>query len=201
MSPVSAPLRSEEAMARSAPGRADLLPQLAEVFRAHGYEGATLALISEATGLGKGSLYHFFPGGKAQMAAEVLAEIDAWFETNVFSPLRQADDPAAAISAMIGAVDGYFRSGNRVCLVGVIALGASRDMFAVAVRDYFARWNDALTRLLGCTGLSTRAARRRSTDALLSIQGALVLARALNDSKVFGQAMVDVTARLLAMPD
>src|SRR5687767_6837809 len=54
--------------------RADLLPLLAEVFRSHGYEGATLALISQATGLGKGSLYHFFPGGKAQMAADVLAE-------------------------------------------------------------------------------------------------------------------------------
>lgn len=188
-------------MAKSAPTRADLLPQLAEVFRAHGYEGATLTLISEATGLGKGSLYHFFPGGKAQMAAEVLAEIDNWFETYIFAPLRKADDPKAAIAAMIGAVDRYFRSGNRVCLVGVIALGASRDMFAVQVRDYFARWDDALTRLLTRMGLSARTARRRSTDALLSIQGALVLARAMDDSKVFGQAMIDVTARLLAKPD
>ena len=55
-------------MMRSIAERADVLPQLAEVFRAHGYEGATLALISDATGLGKGSLYNFFPGGKEQMA-------------------------------------------------------------------------------------------------------------------------------------
>ena len=183
------------------PARADLLPLLAEVFRAHGYEGATLALIGEATGLGKGSLYHFFPGGKAQMATEVLAEIDNWFETNIFVPLRKADDPARAVAAMVGAVDNYFRSGHRVCLVGVIALGASRDMFAVEVRDYFSRWNDALARVLARSGLSARVAQRRSTDALLSIQGALVLARALDDPKVFGQAMVDVTARLLAKPD
>jgi AcrR family transcriptional regulator len=201
MSQASAKIRSDVAMAKSAPARADLLPLLAEVFRAHGYEGATLTLISEATGLGKGSLYHFFPGGKAQMATEVLAEIDGWFETNIFAPLRKADDPDAAIAGMIGAVDGYFRSGNRVCLVGVIALGASRDMFAVQVRDYFVRWNDALTRLLARTGLSARAARRRSTDALLGIQGALVLARAMDDPKIFGQTMIDVTARLLAKPE
>jgi TetR/AcrR family transcriptional repressor of lmrAB and yxaGH operons len=199
MSPASAKIRSDGAMAK--PARTDLLPLLAEVFRAHGYEGATLALISEATGLGKGSLYHFFPGGKAQMASEVLAEIDNWFERNIFAPLRSSDDPSHAIAAMIGAVDGYFHSGHRVCLVGVIALGASRDMFAVEVREYFSRWNDALARLLARSGLSARTARRRSTDALLSIQGALVLARALDDSKVFGQAMVDVTARLLAKPD
>src|SRR6185503_6605696 len=114
MSPASAKTRSDGVMAK--PARNDLLPLLAEVFRAHGYEGATLALISEATGLGKGSLYHFFPGGKAQMASEVLAEIDNWFETKIFVPLRSSDHPSHAIAAMIGAVDGYFHSGHRVCL-------------------------------------------------------------------------------------
>src|SRR5437899_12557807 len=103
-------------MAKPVSDRAELLSLLAEVFRAHGYEGATLSLISEATGLGKGSLYHFFPGGKQQMAAEVLDEIDNWFEVNIFAPLRSSDDAARAIAAMIKAVDGYFRSGQRVCL-------------------------------------------------------------------------------------
>ena len=83
-------------MAKPVAGRAELLPLLAEVFRAHGYEGATLSLIGEATGLGKGSLYHFFPGGKQQMATEVLAEIDGWFEANIFAALRSSRDPARA---------------------------------------------------------------------------------------------------------
>ncbi|MFH1345218.1 MAG: TetR/AcrR family transcriptional regulator [Pseudomonadota bacterium] len=187
-------------MAKPVVDRADLLPLLAEVFRSHGYEGATLALISQATGLGKGSLYHFFPGGKAQMAAEVLAEIDGWFEVNIFAPLRESDDSARAVAAMVGAVDSYFRSGHRMCLVGVIALGASRDTFAAQVQDYFKRWNDALALALRRSGLSASAARRRSTDALITIQGALVLARASDDSRVFGQAMAEMTARLAARP-
>ena len=79
--------------------RRQLLRALGEVFRAHGYEGASLTLITEATGLGKGSLYHLFPGGKAQMAAEVLAEIDGWFELNIFAPLREASTiPPAPIA-------------------------------------------------------------------------------------------------------
>ena len=102
---------------------------------------------------------------------------------------------------MIGAVDSYFHSGHRMCLVGVIALGASRDTFAGQVQGYFSRWNDALARLLRRSGLSASVARRRSTDALVTIQGALVLARALDDPKVFGQAMAEITARLLARPD
>ncbi|NVN85194.1 MAG: TetR/AcrR family transcriptional regulator [Rhodopseudomonas sp.] len=178
--------------------RARLLPQLGEVFRAHGYEGASLALISQATALGKGSLYHFFPGGKQQMAAEVLAEIDAWFEHNIFAPLRDDDDPARAIAAMLKGVDSYFRSGNRVCLVGVIALGHARDIFADAVNGYFARWQDALVSALRRTGQSPAMARKRSEDALLTIQGALVLARARDDAAIFTRALADLKARLLA---
>ena len=119
------------------------------MFRAHGYEGATLALIGEATGLGKGSLYHFFPGGKAQMANEVLAEIDNWFEGNIFAPLRSSDNPVRRHCRDDRSRRRIFPFGHRVCLVGVIALGASRDMFAVRVRDYFKRWNDALALVLG----------------------------------------------------
>ena len=44
--------------------RADARPALAEAFRQYGFEGASLSMLSEATGLGNGSLYHFFPGGK-----------------------------------------------------------------------------------------------------------------------------------------
>jgi AcrR family transcriptional regulator len=184
-------------MTKTIAERADILPQLAEVFRAHGYEGATLSLIGEATGLGKGSLYHFFPGGKQQMAAEVLTEIDTWFNVNVFAPLRTSDDPARAIGNMIEAVTGYFKSGGRVCLVGVVALGAARDSFATEVHDYFARWGDALAGALRRSGDPPATARRKSDDALLVIQGALVLARARDDTKVFVRAMSDLKSRVL----
>ena len=181
--------------------RSEVLRALAEVFRAHGYEGASLALITEATGLGKGSLYHLFPGGKQQMAAEVLAEIDGWFQLNIFAPLRDAGDPTQAIVAMLAGVDDYFRSGHRVCLVGMLALGAARDSFAGAVGDYFARWHAALAALLRRSGLSNSQAQRRAEDALLTIQGALVLARARDDARVFRRALSELKTRLLASAD
>jgi TetR/AcrR family transcriptional regulator, lmrAB and yxaGH operons repressor len=105
---------------------------------------ASLSLISKATGLGKGSLYHFFPGGKEEMAEAVLSEIDLWFETHVFAPLQRAERAEDAIAAMFDSVNAYFRSGRRVCLVGALALGDARDRFAGEVRSYFARWVDVL---------------------------------------------------------
>lgn len=184
-------------MVKTVTERAELLTQLSEVFRAHGYEGATLALISQATGLGKGSLYNYFPGGKEQMATEVLAAIDQWFVDHIYKPLRAAKDPARGIAEMFAAVDNYFCSGQRVCLVGVIALGASRDIFSDKVKLYFAGWVDALATALRRLGDDKALARRKAEQTVLEIQGALVLARAFDDPKLFSRAIGESERRLM----
>jgi TetR/AcrR family transcriptional repressor of lmrAB and yxaGH operons len=168
--------------------REKAIAQLAEVFRAHGYEGASLSLITDATGLGKGSLYNLFPRGKEQMAEEVLAHIDGWFEQHVFAALRD-DERGEGIARMFDAVDRYFESGGRVCLVGVFALGSARDHFGKALRGYFKSWEDALSAALRRRGLPPSRAKQRAEEILLGIQGALVLARANKDKGVFRRAM------------
>ena len=174
-----------------------MLPLLAEVFREHGYEGASLSLISKATGLGKGSLYHFFPGGKEEMAVAVLAEIDGWFEANVFRPLRETNDPRAAVATMFATTAEYFRSGRRVCLVGALSLSDARDRFAGRLRDYFARWVEALTAALARAGHGPKAAGAIAEEAVGGIQGAVVLARALDRPDVFEQILTGLRARCL----
>ena len=184
-------LTQGEAISRGA-----ILPQLAEVFREHGFEGASLSLISEKTGLGKGSLYHFFPGGKDEMATAVLDDIARWFEVNLFAPLGSGDDPNAAIDAMFGAVDVYFRSGGRVCLLGVFALGDVRDRFAEKIRDYFAAWQEALAAALCRAGKERGLAADLAEEVVWGIQGALVAARAMSDSALFGRALARLKRRL-----
>lgn len=169
--------------------RADVLPMLAEAFRELGYDGASMARITEKTGLGKGSLYHFFPGGKEDMAAAVLAEVDSWFEARVFTPLATLP-PTQAIPLMWQAVDEYFHGGARICLVGAFAIDETRDRFASAIGVYFARWIDVLTAALGATG--EPMPRQAALEIVGGIQGALILARALNNPGVF----VETTHRL-----
>jgi AcrR family transcriptional regulator len=168
--------------------KADVLPMLAEVFRELGYEGATLSRITARTGLGKGSLYHFFPGGKEEMAAATLADVDAWFVRNIYQPLERGD-PRTAIDRMWLEVARYFRSGGRVCLVGAFALDTTRDRFAAAISVYFSRWIAALASALRRGGVAAGRAQADAEAAVLGIQGALVLARALNDERVFTRAL------------
>lgn len=184
-------------MARMVAQRSDAIASLAEVFREHGYEGASLALIGKATGLGKGSLYHFFPNGKEEMVQAVLSEIDHWFETAVYSPLRDGDDATGAINAMLNSTDQYFRSGRRVCLLGALAVANTRDVFAQAIRGYFEAWVEALQAALVRQGRNPDQSRALSEDAVLAIQGAIVLSRALDDPAVFQRAIERIRQRLV----
>ncbi|MDX8532922.1 TetR/AcrR family transcriptional regulator [Mesorhizobium sp. VK25A] len=184
-------------MRRIAPDRDQLLGIIAEVFREHGYEGASLALIGEATGLGKGSLYHFFPGGKEEMARAVIAHIDGWFEDNVFAPMRDGADPLAGIEHMFLATDSYFHSGRRVCLIGAFALDESRDLFAGQIGSYFGRWVVHLAGALERSGHPQGEAAELAEEAVAAIQGALTLARAANDLDVFSRALHRLRMRLV----
>lgn len=176
--------------------RDDAIARIAEVFRQQGFEGASLSAITEASGLGKGSLYNHFPGGKDEMAAAVLAHVEDWFEQEVYAPLREAAEPSAAVAAMFRAVDGYFRSGRRICLVGAFALDATRDRFAAAVQDYFAHWIAALAACLKRGGAKQPRALAETTVA--GIQGALVLSRALDEPAAFTRQLRDLQQRLIS---
>lgn len=181
--------------------RAGLLAGLAETFREFGYEGTTLTRIARRTGFGKGSLYHLYPGGKAAMAAEVLAEIDTWFERRVFPPLREGKSPTEAIKTMFDLVEGYFHAGRRVCLIGAFALvGDARDRFAEAIHEFFAAWVEALGRALRRRGHDDAAAQALAEEIVAGIQGALVLAHALDDATLFVRALQRLRRRALAEP-
>ena len=77
--------------------KSEIVRKLVPVFRAYGYEGATLSRISKATGLGRASLYHHFPKGKQSMAQAVLNYVNEWFDATVLEPLRSSHQPVIAL--------------------------------------------------------------------------------------------------------
>lgn len=184
-------------MPRTVFEKSDAVALIAEVFRELGYEGASMSNITARTKLSKGSLYHFFPGGKEQMAAEIMAHIDTWFVTEMFKPLEE-HEPRAAIDRMWETTDSYFHSGRRVCLIGAFALDETRDRFSMAIRSYFHRWVEALAGALTRAGLPSVDARALAEEAVIGIQGALTLARALGDETIFGRTLERLKRRLEA---
>ena len=56
------------------PASDTVLAALVQTFRQHGYEGASLSMLSQASGLGRSSLYHYFPNGKKEMLSCLVKE-------------------------------------------------------------------------------------------------------------------------------
>lgn len=185
-------------MPRSILERPDAIRALAGVFRRRGFESSSLSVIQQEAGIGRGSLYHFFPDGKKDMARAVLDQVNNWFEDEVFAPLRAATDAAAAVSTMTKTVADYFVSRDNVCLFAAMTLGDEKETFADEVKAYFANWVDALTALLQRGGLTTGNARANALDTVAVIQGGLIITRAYGDETTFLGVMGRVERRLLA---
>lgn len=177
--------------------RPEIVATLTEVFRERGYEGASLARLSAATGLKKASLYYHFPGGKEEMAEAVLDALAAWFTENMFAPLRGDEPLKARVQAMRTALDAHYGGGEKGCLFGLLAMGETRDRFASRTAAFFGAWIAALSAALAEAGFDDEDAVRRAADVVMEVEGALMLSRGLGDTGPFQRVLRRLPAVLL----
>ncbi|MBA3677522.1 MAG: TetR/AcrR family transcriptional regulator [Sphingosinicella sp.] len=163
--------------------------RLLGVFREHGYDGASLAELSKATGLGRSSLYHHFPGGKEDMAKAVFDHIHEWMEISALAPLREPGDPAERLQKMINAIDRYYVGGYERCLLGSFVLGGSRGRFQPQLKSSFSGLIKALAALAVEAGASQEQGFERAEEAVVQIQGSLVVSGGLDDPAPFRRVM------------
>ena len=51
-----------------------------DLFRTYGFEGVSLKMLSDKTGLEKASLYYRYPAGKDQIVTTVAESVAGWFD-------------------------------------------------------------------------------------------------------------------------
>ncbi len=163
----------------------DLICTLIDVFRAQGYEGTSLSQISEATGLEKASLYHRFPGGKEDMAAAVLACVHEWLQDRVFGPLQGPGKPAEKLRRVAQSLRELYADGSKSCVLDTLSLPNGAPAVREGLRSALRAWLQAFTVVAREAGVPAAEARRRAEQALMEIEGSLVLARVLGDRKPF----------------
>ncbi len=167
----------------------ELLNRLTEVFRTHGYEGASLSKISEATGLQRASLYHRFPGGKAEMAEAVLTRAGEWLQAHALKPLTESGPPEQRLRQMTRKLDEFYAGGRQSCLLDALSFGVEEGGLREHQRAGMETWVDAIATMLRESGLPQRTARERAEDAMIRIEGSLVMARASGDPKPFRRTL------------
>ncbi len=162
---------------------------LADVFRTHGYEGATLSLIAQATGLEKASLYHRYPGGKDDMVDAAVVYLNDWFATNVFAVLDQPGTPSERLRTVAVRLREFYDGGRKSCALNSLSLPSGSDALHQALQGAVNAWLQAFASVARQSGATSAKARERATQAIIEIQGALVLSRVLDDCKPFQKVL------------
>ncbi len=170
------------------------LDQILAVFRAHGWEGASLSRLSAATGLHRASLYHRFPGGKTAMAVAAIRHAGQKFADDVLAPLTEDGDLTERVQRTGLRLARFFGHGTRWCLSDTITLAVDEPAIAAAVRDVVGGWIEAFAAAAAEAGHD--APRERAIAALVAIQGSLVVARATGDTRPFEDAIASLDTTL-----
>jgi TetR/AcrR family transcriptional repressor of lmrAB and yxaGH operons len=184
-------------MAFSKVGDEQLLGAATEVFRSHGFEGTTLKLLADATGLEKASLYHRFPGGKEDIAIAVAERVNAWFLVNVFEPLKESGTPANRVRQVGRKLQEFYGDGLKSCTLDTLSLPGGSDALAKVLRDGLLGWLEAFTQVAKESGCNMTIARTRAEQAILELEGSLVLSRVLGQNKLFLKWIERLPALLL----
>ena len=176
----------------------ELIARLSCVFRDVGYAGASLTVLSEATGLKKASLYHRFPQGKQQMAEEVLAAALGWYEVNILSPLRGQGPPAERLAAVAQRLDSFYAGGRQACLLNMLTSPRNEDgPFSAAIKGAFEALIEAFTTLARDAGHDPEAARLRAERTVALLQGSLVVSRGLGSPEPFRAFVAGLSDELI----
>jgi TetR/AcrR family transcriptional regulator, lmrAB and yxaGH operons repressor len=173
------------------------IPSLLQLFRQYGYDGATLSKISEKTGLGKASLYHHFPGGKDEMVSTVLNSFEEWLEQNILQVLCSEGDALTRLSKMCDRLSELYEGGEQPCLFAILLMGSARDVFHAKIQSLLCTWIHAIASVLIEAGLDKKQAQERGEDAVITIQGALILVHGLGDRTPFQRVIKKLPQELV----
>lgn len=167
----------------------EIVDRLFAVFRDRGFEGASLADLSRATGLGKSSLYHHFPEGKEQMAQAVLERATAVIDSEILGAAQAAGSLKTRLRRIVATFDQMYAGGTTPCVLGQLS---SADIGAEARHNLdraLAHWIEAIEILARESGMSSVKARHFAEDWVARVQGALVLQAATGEIGPYRRAM------------
>ncbi|MGX6647265.1 TetR/AcrR family transcriptional regulator [Maricaulaceae bacterium MS644] len=184
----TSPTPEEPRAATSAQGRAGapdsrarLISAAARLFQEKGYAATGLSDILTVAGAPKGSLYHHFPGGKAELAAAAMRGAGGLLRETLRARRETADDAAGAIEAFASDLAGWLEGSGftRGCPLATVALEQtpSEGDLACAIAGAFSRTVEALAQMITDDGAPPDRARRLAGLTLAALEGAMILAR------------------------
>jgi AcrR family transcriptional regulator len=171
-----------------------MIQSAALLFRRHGIEGTSFSEVLAHSGAPRGSIYHHFPAGKAQLAEEATRYAGDFIAAGLVAALAD-DDPVAAIRAFTASWLDILRSDDFASGCPVVAAAVEGDRLQGA-RDAagtaFAHWESLLASALERNRIAPERAHSIASLVVAAIEGGIVMARAQRSTEPLERVAAEV---------
>ncbi|MDI1462759.1 TetR/AcrR family transcriptional regulator [Catellatospora sp. KI3] len=176
--------------------REKMVRAAARLLAERGYAATSFQDVIARSGAPRGSIYHHFPGGKEQLAAEALR----WYAERTRFQIPDGADPSlTAVAGYFAATAAWlrkteFRGG---CPFAGVALDVTpEDALHALVAETFADWRRVLEHAFHAEGCPAPTARALATLVIAGAEGGLLLARTERDTAPLDDVAAQVMAHL-----
>lgn len=175
--------------------RDQMIRAAAELLSERGLSGASFSTVLERSGAPRGSIYHHFPGGKDELAADAIVLVGERVERLVVE--LDPKTPADLVRAFIAPWRHVLVRSDFVAGCAIAAVANERlavPALAERAAAVFATWEARLADKLVALGVRAKEARAFATLVLASLEGALVLCRASRDTTAIDRVEASLIA-------
>lgn len=187
-------------MSRPGGTRDRMLASTVTLLRERGGGRTTVDAVLAHSGAPRGSVYHHFPGGRAEMIDSGVQLAGDYIAT-LLEDVADAGNPAAGLERFAefwrrALRNSDFRAGCPV--VGVALDHEATPSSAQIVAQIFHRWHGACVRLLEDAGHEPERAHRLATMTVSAVEGAVILCRVQHSTEPLDVVIAELAA--LARP-
>ncbi|MBU3702299.1 MAG: TetR/AcrR family transcriptional regulator [Acidimicrobiia bacterium] len=166
--------------------KTQMIEGASELLATHGVQGTSFALVLEATGAPRGSIYHHFPGGKNELV--VAAVCAAGATVTALIDAVDAETPEEVVRVFVGGWRATLKGGRfeRGCAIAAASQSTEDEPdIRAASHDVFTQWRLALSRALIRSGADPADAGDQAALLIAAVEGALLMGRAARDDEIF----------------
>jgi TetR/AcrR family transcriptional repressor of lmrAB and yxaGH operons len=161
--------------------RDQILETTCQLLELQGYHATGLNQIIQESGSPKGSLYHYFPGGKEELAAEAVRRVGRIVLERIRQNLDALDDPAEAVETFIRRIasaveQSGFRAGGPITTIA-LETASSSERLREECQQIYAGWQAAFADKLMRSRIAEARARWLAQVIIGSIEGGIILCR------------------------
>lgn len=169
-------------MAGKLDSREKILQTASRLFQLQGYHATGLNQIIKESGSPKGSLYHYFPNGKEELAAEAVKYTSRFIEEKIQGFMEKTADPVEAIQLFIKEAASQFDQPENIKGIPVGLLASETALISEPLRKVcvqaFEKWEMIIAKKLIANGYEEEEAFKAGMLINSMIEGGIMLSLA-----------------------